>query len=143
MSVRIRVPKDGEHPSVAHPGHVQFGQQINELELPEGLPDYDSLVEEFLHYANVLLGREDPPLESPYLQLAEIAAAYHSRAREIEMLIYIGENDGSILRGSKLYKFRTGTLNSFIEMSKRLYDLGSRRLTQETLISQQRLENGV
>lgn len=91
----------------------------------------------------MLLGREDPPLESPYLQLAEIAAAYHSRAREIEMLIYIGENDGSILRGSKLYKFRTGTLNSFIEMSKRLYDLGSRRLTQETLISQQRLENGV
>lgn len=81
-------------------------------------------------------------MDSPYLQLAEVAAAYHSRAREVEMLIYIGENDGSIIRGSKLYKFRTGTLNSFIEMSKRLYDLGSRRLTQESLLTQQRLEGG-
>lgn len=99
-------------------------------------------MEEFLGYAEVLLGREEPPLDSPYLQLAEVAAAYHARAREVEMLIHIGENDGSIWKGSKLYKFRTGALNSFIEMSKRLYDLGSRRLTQESLLAQQRLEGG-
>lgn len=58
------------------------------------------------------------------------------------MLIHIGEQDGSIVKGSQLYKFRTGTLNSFIEMCRRLYDLGSRRLTQEALVTQQRLEGG-
>lgn len=100
-------------------------------------------MEEFLEYAEILAGRKPPPIESPYLQLAEVAAAYHTRAREVEMLIHIGENDGSIIRGSKLYKFRTGTLNSFIEMCKRLYDLGSRRLTQESLLYQQRLDSGV
>lgn len=99
-------------------------------------------MDEFLGYASVLAGREEPPIQSPYLQLAEVAAAYHTRAREIEMLIHIGEQDGSIVKGSQLYKFRTGTLNSFIEMCRRLYDLGSRRLTQEALVTQQRLEGG-
>lgn len=100
------------------------------------------MVEELLGYTDVLLGREEPPLNSPYLTLAEVAAAYYARAREIEMLIYIGEQDGSIPRGSTFYKLRTGLLNSFIEMSKRLYDLGSRRLTQEDLITRQRIDIG-
>lgn len=127
---------------VKHPAHVQFGHKLIEVEFPVGLPDYDDLVEEFLGYANVLVGRDDPPLESPYLTLAEVAAAYHARAREVEMLIYIGEQEGSIRRGTKYYKFRTGTLNSFIEMSKRLYDLGSRRLSQEDLLTRQRIDSG-
>lgn len=116
---------------------------MTSVESPEGLPEYEELVEEFLGYANVLLGREDPPVDSPYLQLAEVAAAYHARAREVEMLIYLGEQKGVVTRGSVFYKFRTGALNSFIEMSKRMYDLGSRRLSQETLLAQQRLEGGI
>ena len=58
------------------------------------------------------------------------------------MLIHLGEHNGSIPRGHLYYKFRTGPLNSFIEMSKRLYDLGSRRLSQEDLIARQRIDIG-
>lgn len=100
------------------------------------------MVDEITEYCHVLLGRVVPPVQSPYLQLAEIAAAYHARGRELEMLIYLGEQNGSIVRGDRYYKFRTGPLNSFLEMSKRLYDLGSRRLSQEQLISQQRIDIG-
>jgi hypothetical protein len=44
------------------------------------------------------------------------------------------------MRGSPLYKFRTGELRSFIELSKKCAELGSRRLTQEQLLQQQRFE---
>lgn len=100
------------------------------------------MVDEITEYCHVLLGRVEPPAQSPYLQLAEIAAAYHARGREIEMLIYLGEQNGSIVRGDRYYKFRTGPLNSFLEMSKRLYDLGSRRLSQEIQISRERIDIG-
>lgn len=93
-------------------------------------------------YVEVLSGRADPPIESPYLNLAEVAAAYHTRAREIEMLIHIGEDNKQIRRGDAYYKFRTGTLRSFIELTRKSYDLGSRRLTQEDLITRQRLDQG-
>lgn len=126
----------------AHPRHVQFGYKLTEVQLPEGLGTYEEVVDELFGYTDVLLGREQPPVVSPYLTLAEVAAAYYARAREIEMLIYQGEQDGSIPRGSQFYKLRTGLLNSFIEMSKRLYDLGSRRLTQEDLITRQRIDIG-
>lgn len=88
------------------------------------------------------MGRADPPIESPYLSLAEVAAAYHARAREIEMLIHMGEDAKEIRRGDPYYKFRTGTLRSFIELARKMYDLGSRRLTQEDLITRQRLDEG-
>ena len=71
-----------------------------------------------------------------------MAAAYYSRAREIEQLIYFGEQDGSISRGSQYYKLRTGALGSFIQMASKLYDLGSRRLTQEQLLAAQRIDAG-
>lgn len=100
------------------------------------------MAEELLDYVDVLMGRADPPIESPYLSLAEVAAAYHSRAREIEMLIHMGEDAKEIRRGDPYYKFRTGTLRSFIELVRKQYDLGSRRLTQEDLITRQRLDQG-
>lgn len=127
---------------VKHPKHVQFGRKLIEIKLPEGLPPFEDIIEELHEYCDVLLGRKEPPVESPYLGLAEVAAAYHARAREIEQLIYEAENTDAIVRGSQYYKLRTGQLNSFIEMSKRLYDLGSRRLSQEQLITQQRLDIG-
>ena len=80
------------------------------------------------------------PVQSPYLSLAEVATAYHSRAREIEMLIYRAEQEGAVMKGSPMYKFRTGPLSSFIEMAKRCSDLGSRRLTQEQLLHEMRME---
>lgn len=129
-------------PAVRHPAHVQFGKRLTDIHIPDGLPDLDELLDEFLGYANVLLGREDPPVESPYLSLMEVAVAYYARACEIEMLILTGEHENSINRGSPYYKFRTGQLRTFKEMSKLCADLGSRRLTQETLISNQRYDMG-
>lgn len=133
MAVRIQA---------SHPRHVQYGRRLITVKLPMGLPPYEEIVDELMGYCDVLLGRQDPPLMSPYLAMAEVAGAYYARAREIEMLIYQGELDGSIERGSHYYKLRTGQLNSFIEMSKRLYELGSRRLAQEDLISRQRIDLG-
>jgi hypothetical protein len=135
---KVRVVK-ATHPRTVH---VQFGYRLTEVKLPEGLPTYEEVLDELFGYTDVLLGRVDPPVTSPYLTLAEVAAAYYARAREIEMLIYQGEQDHSIPRGSVFYKLRTGLLNSFIEMSKRLYDLGSRRLTQEDLLTRQRIDLG-
>jgi hypothetical protein len=77
---------------------------------------------------------------SPYLGLAEAATVYYCRAQEIDALIHAGEREGVIMRGSALYKFRTGELRSFIELSKRAAELGSRRLTQEQLLHDQRFE---
>lgn len=101
---------------------------------------YDDLLDEFMGYANVLLGRDPSPLQSPYLELMEVATAYHSRAREVEMELLTMEQSGVISRGDHLYRFRTGQLASFIEMARKCIDLGSRRLTQEQVISRMREE---
>ena len=124
----------------AGPKQVQFGKRLTDVLVGIGLPDVDELKDEILHYANVLLGREDSPIESPYLTMQEVATAYHSRAREIEMMIFDAEREGAVAKGSPLYKFRTGSLSSFIELSKRAAELGSRRLTQEELLYRQKLE---
>lgn len=129
-------------PRVSHPAHVQYSQRLTEVPLVVGLPDEDSIYEELQGYTDILLGREEPPVDSPYLQLAEIATAYYARGLELDMLIHQGEDEGVIKRGSQYYRIRTGVLRSFIDMTKRMADLGSRRLTQETLISQQRRDAG-
>lgn len=119
---------------------AQFGHTLTQAITQLGLSTLEDLEDELQYYTDVLMGRKEAPLESPYLALQEVATAYHSRAREIEMLIYNGERAGDIKKYSPYQKFRTGTLNSFIELSKRAAELGSRRLTQESLLWQARLE---
>jgi len=119
---------------------TQFGHTVTQAITELGLGSVEELEAELAHYTDILMGRKDSPLESPFLALQEVATAYHSRAREIEMAIYSGERKGDIKRGSDYQKFRTGTLNSFIELAKRAAELGSRRLTQESLLWQARLE---
>jgi hypothetical protein len=119
---------------------VQFGQTLTSVLVGMGLPELDVLVEELAGYTDVLMGREPSPIESPYLGLMEVATAYHSRACEIENIIHRGEREGLIPRGSAYYKFRTGELRDFTELAKRAAELGSRRLTQEQLLTQHRLE---
>lgn len=123
---------------VAHPSHVQFSQSLNEVPVGYGLPDADDVRDELYEYCDVLLGRKPAPVVSPYLLLAEVATAYYARAQEIDMLIHEAEREGIVSKGSDLYKVRVGALRSFIDMSKRMSELGSRRLTQEQLLSDQR-----
>lgn len=129
-------------PKVMVPTQVQFSYRLNEVPVGEGLDlDAEELRQELLDYANTLL-RGDSPVNSPYLSLMEVANAYHARALEIEMMIFDLEHDGKVVRGHPLYRFRTGQLRSFIEMSKKMIDVGSRRLSQEALLTAQRRDYG-
>lgn len=127
---------------VVAPTHVQFGQKLTEVPLGSDLPSPDEIKDELLGYCDVLLGRTPPPVDSPYLALAEIATAYYARACELDMLIHEEERSGRVIRGHALYRVRTGALRSFLEMSKKMSDLGSRRLTQEQLLYQARYDSG-
>lgn len=106
------------------------------------LPSPDEIKDELLGYCDVLLGRKNPPVDSPYLGLCEIATAYYARACEIDMLIHEEERNGRVIRGSAYYRLRTGALRSFLEMSRKMADLGSRRLTQEQVLSEARYDEG-
>jgi hypothetical protein len=117
-----------------------LGRRLIDIEVSVGLESVDVLWDEIKGYMDVLLGREESPISSPYLALAEVATAYYARAQEIDAMIHAAEREGAILRGSPLYRFRTGELRSFIELSKKCAELGSRRLTQEQLLQQQRFE---
>lgn len=88
--------------------------------------DYRQELDEMME---ILLGRVDPPIDVGIGTLMEVAEAYFARASEMEMVIKRGEADGSILKGSAAYKFRTGELRTFMELVKRSVDLGSRRIT--------------
>lgn len=120
---------------------VRFSRRLMDTEVLEGLPGVEEIHDELLGYANVLLGRADPPTEmDTVLDLMEVAGAYYARAKEIEMLIHWEEQNRRVIRGSPYYKLRTGQLRSFIEMAKMLAELGSRRLTQERLMFEARFE---
>lgn len=94
-----------------------------------GLPPIKELVKELREMTNILMGREDPPINRGLLTLMETAAAYHARAFEIELEIHRAERERRVLKNSDYYKFRTGELRDFIELSKSKMELGSRRIT--------------
>lgn len=127
---------------VAAASHIQFSTRLTEVPVGPGLPSPDEITEELIGYTDVLLGRVSPPCESPYLGLAEIATAYYARACELEMRIHEEERANRVVRGHPYYRLRTGALRSFLEMSKKMADLGSRRLTQEQLLWEQRTDSG-
>jgi hypothetical protein len=120
---------------------AQFGRRLIDIDTEIGLDSVDELWAEIQGYIDILLGRKESPISSPYLSMMEVATAYYARAQEIDAMIHAAEREGAVLRGSPLYRFRTGELRSFIELSKRCAELGSRRLTQESLLQQQRFED--
>jgi hypothetical protein len=63
------------------------------------------------------------------MTLLEYANAVFSRASELTMLLQRAEADGVVVKGSKMYRFRTGELRTFTEMASKAIDLGSRRIT--------------
>lgn len=108
-------------------------RKVRMMPLGSGLPNLTKMRVELQDMTDVLLGREDPPIDAGHLTLMEVADGYFARASEMTMLIQKKEVDGLISRGDPLYKFRTGELRTFMEMAKRAADLGSRRLTKEQL----------
>lgn len=128
MTRRIRRPQS--IPS----GHVPQGGFVRDIQVGEGLPSLEELEAELESYMDVLMGREPPPVEAGHLTLMEVADAYFARASEIQYLILKAEREGGVFKGHSYYKFRTGELRTFLELSKRAADLGSRRLTQARLL---------
>ena len=112
-------------------------KKLRAFQVGSGLPAPAVIAVELQDMVDVLLGREDPPVEAAHLTLMEVADAYFARAAELTMLILAGERDGRVPRGSALYKMRTGELRTFMELSKNAADLGSRRLTAESLRHEQ------
>lgn len=108
------------------------------MQLGEGLGKVADLSEEIKGYTNVLLGRVDPPMDAGVATLMECADAYYARACEIDILIHEGEREFEIGKGDPLYKFRTGELRSFLELTKRAQEMGSRRITLAQLMMQGR-----
>ena len=96
---------------------------------PTGLPSLAAIRAEMDEYVAVIKGDESPPWENGVITLQEVANAYYTRAREIEALIYRGENGGDIPRNSTYMKFRTGELQPYIAIFRHADELGSRRIT--------------
>lgn len=91
--------------------------------------DLMALRTELQEMVDVLMGREEPPIDTGVSTLMECAEAFHARGKEIEMQFHMAESDGEITKGSSHYRFRTQTLRSFIELCKGSMELGSRRVT--------------
>jgi hypothetical protein len=112
--------------------HDDHGVRL--FDVPKGYKLND-LINELEGYCNILLGREDPPVNAGAWTLMELVDAYHARAREIEMRIHTWEQEGRVAKQSPYYRFRTGQLRSFIEMCRMMIDMASRRITAAQMLA--------
>ena len=106
---------------------------LRAVPIGKGVPSIPVMLEEIQDMTDVLMGREQPPIDAGHLTLMEVADAYFARASEMTMLLQKAEREGTVTKGSAHYKFRTGELRTFMEMARRASELGSRRLTEEQL----------
>lgn len=109
--------------------HIPKGGRLRDIQTEAGLQPIEEMEEELEGYMDVLMGRVHPPIDAGHLTLMEVADVYFARASEIQYHILKAEKEGAVFKGHSYYKFRTGQLRSFLELTKRAADLGSRRLT--------------
>ena len=102
---------------------------MRSVHINSGIPSIQELRKELDGYVEVLLGREVPPIDNGEMTLMEYSNAVYSRAMELTMMLQRAEAEGSVLKNSRFYKFRTGELRTFTELALRAIDLGSRRVT--------------
>ena len=104
-------------------------------EITVGFVDSDifELEAEIDGYMNVLMGREEPPLEKGIFTRFEVASTYLQRGLEIAARLHRADRKGLVKRNDPLYKFRTGELEDFIAMAKAARDQGSRQITAAQL----------
>lgn len=112
---------------------AQTPSAIRMFPMGSGLPKLRDMKAEVDEMRDVLMGREEPPIQRGVLTLMEVAEAYYSRCSEMTALIQRKEEEGVVTRSSSYYKFRTGELRTFMEAMKRTIDLGSRRITAARL----------
>lgn len=124
-----------------HPRQVRYGQTLRDVPLKYGLPKVKDLAAELEEYRDVLLGRVPAPIDHGIATLMEISNAYFARACELDMLIHEGEREGDIFKGSDYYRFRTGELRAFLELTKRSFELGSRLVTVAHMRQQERMSD--
>lgn len=129
MGRKIRRPG-----AVPESDHKPLGGRLREIQTQAGLQPIEEMEEELEGYMDVLMGRTPPPISAGHLTLMEVADAYFARACEMQYHILKAEREGAVFKGHSYYKFRTGELRTFLELTKRAADLGSRRLTQARLI---------
>ena len=126
MTRKIRRPMS--IPNEQH--HTPQGGKLRDIQTEAGVQPIEEMEEELEAYMDVLMGRVPPPIDAGHLTLMEVADVYFARACEIQYHILKAEKEGAVFKGHSYYKFRTGQLRSFLELTKRAADLGSRRLTQ-------------
>lgn len=119
-----------------------FTQKLSQVPVHAGLPTADEIKDELLQMMDVILGRQDPPIDVGVMTRHEVALAYFARATEIEMLIHEHERLGNIVRGSDLYRIRTGALRSFLDLIRKVVDAGSRALTHEMFLYKMQTDAG-
>lgn len=111
--------------------------RVRAVQTGEGLPPIEEMSAELHDMLQILMGRAEPPIDAGVMTMMEVASAYHARALEMTLLIHEAEREGRVLKGTKMYHFRTGELRDFIDIAKYASDLGSRRLSAETLMFDQ------
>jgi hypothetical protein len=130
-----KIRRPGSTPEPPDKGQApSFGGLVRQVDVGVGLPPVEELEAELEAYMDVLMGRVPPPIDAGTLTLMEVADAYFARANEIQFQIHKKERTGDVFRGSTYYKFRTGELRAFLELSKKAAELGSRRLTHARLL---------
>lgn len=102
---------------------------VRPFSIPEVTRSLKAMRRELDEMRDVLMGREDPPVDMGVITLMEVASAYHARALEMQMLIHRAEAHGNVSRGDPVYRFRTGELRDFLDLAKGATELGSRRVT--------------
>lgn len=131
--IKKRLSKDDHKSPKKHPKKALRDAGL----VGEGIYAVPKLRHEMDQMLDVLMGRVDPPVSHGVLTLMEVADAYFARAKEMTIHIHRMEADGEVKKGDPLYRFRTGELRDFMELAKEAADLGSRRLTKESLMFEQ------
>jgi hypothetical protein len=124
---RTVVVKKGVPKKQNHKGHVRS------FTIGGGLPTPRQIRSELKGYRNVLMSREEPPMQKGVMTLMEVAEAYFARTCEIEQEILEAQQEGRIPKTGEYNTLRTQEIRSFKELFKSATELGSRRITFESL----------
>jgi hypothetical protein len=118
---------------------------LSNVNLAMGLAELSRLEAEVDYMWDVLVGRKDAPRlpQSPFLALQEIAVAFLARALEIDALIHRGLRNKEIASKSPIDNFRLHDLANLIVLCRKAADLGSRRLTEASMLHDARRSSSI